>query len=93
MAKRSPCYACTAGCDRDEDERRTDPAHVKRSCGANGKSVDLVPLCRRCHAYQHRTSVRALERKYGLPAGSIHREADRLADLVTRAKRGAFHGE
>ena len=93
MAHRSPCYACTRGCDREPDEQETQAAHVKRSRGAGGASGAIVPMCARCHAYQHNHGAAALEEKYGLKPGAFEREADRLADLVTRARRGERHGE
>jgi hypothetical protein len=93
MAKRSPCYACGRDGDVDEDERQTQPAHVKRSRGARGTSADITPLCARCHAYEHKHGRAALEKRAGLRPGQLAREADRLADLVTRTRRGARHGE
>lgn len=51
----------------------SEAAHVK-SRGAGGKAEDLLPLCRRCHASQHRVGVKTFARTHNLDLAKLAAE-------------------
>jgi hypothetical protein len=77
MARRMGC--CVPGCEAAPPRDRIDAAHV-RSRGAGGRDAgNVIPLCRRHHAEQHRRGVLTwqYERRVDMRA-----EAERVARLV-----------
>ena len=56
FVRKMPCIVCTG--------TPTQCAHVMTKGAAGGDRDNVVPLCGRCHAEQHRIGVRSFEYRY-----------------------------